>query len=685
MKKIISFVTVLTVAAMIAGPANGATAEELQAQITNLLAQLNALQAQLSALGGTTVGVPAACAGITAFNTNLTVGSTGNDVKCLQALLNTSADTQVAASGVGSAGNETTYFGPLTRAGVSKYQVKKGITPTAGYFGPITRASINPMLTAGTTTTTTTTTTTETATTCESATEGSFTVVLSGTPTGRTISAGAGIEAYGIDVSAINSDINIGRVDLQVAVVNATTAVPENPANFISAIKVYDTSVSDANLKKTYTSPVFTQDTAARWYTQLVDINFSVPKGTSKKLLIVIDTGTGIDQNRTVTLNVYGNGLRGRDCKGIDSYVALATTRVLTVQTPGTAVLTVTAGADMPTTNLIKSDATNGVQTKETILSLNAKATGGSGKLLRLEVSTLSAAGASIASTAVPSILYLYDGDTLVGTATPPTAAAAGTPAAGSDFVTFENFGGLPIAQDETKNLKVKASWNTTDSGQRLIVLNTPASTPANAAGGAFERANGQQVGVTTTAQITSNPQFISEQGVKFTFVSGVGTYTPEGTTAGIGTAKGVLTLKVKPFGGSLDMPLTLGCAATGVADGMIVDVEAQSLLVASGVASGNWEFYASTGAFVLTRDVVTNPASQDISEDQEATVTVTMSLGTPDGFGSLAGNMRFKIKDVCWSVGAVRRCNGESAGATWGLTGNMVDNWFTNTVYLVP
>jgi len=73
------------------------------------------------------------------FNRNLTVGSTGDDVKALQVWLNTNGYT-VALNGLGSLGNETTIFGQLTRAALAKFQAKAGINPSLGYFGPITRS-----------------------------------------------------------------------------------------------------------------------------------------------------------------------------------------------------------------------------------------------------------------------------------------------------------------------------------------------------------------------------------------------------------------------------------------------------------------------------------------------------------------------------------------------------------------
>lgn len=95
---------------------------------------------------------PAACVGVT-FTRNLRVGATGSDVKCLQALLNTSASTQVATTGAGSPGYESTYFGPRTLVAVQKYQAAQGWNP-AGQVGPLTRAKLNAWLSGSTTTTT---------------------------------------------------------------------------------------------------------------------------------------------------------------------------------------------------------------------------------------------------------------------------------------------------------------------------------------------------------------------------------------------------------------------------------------------------------------------------------------------------------------------------------------------------
>jgi len=140
-KSIITAAVTLTTVALIAPASVGAvTIAELQAQINLLMSQLAQLQGQTTVSGN----VPAACVGIT-FTRNLTVGSTGSDVKCLQALLNTSASTQVSVSGAGAPGMETTYFGARTLAAVRVYQAQQGWTP-ANQVGPLTRAKLNAWL-----------------------------------------------------------------------------------------------------------------------------------------------------------------------------------------------------------------------------------------------------------------------------------------------------------------------------------------------------------------------------------------------------------------------------------------------------------------------------------------------------------------------------------------------------------
>ncbi|OGZ63428.1 MAG: hypothetical protein A3C58_02325 [Candidatus Staskawiczbacteria bacterium RIFCSPHIGHO2_02_FULL_34_10] len=152
-KTIITATVALTTVAMIApGIASADVISDLQAQINSLMAQLQALQGLSSS---TSSSVPAVCVGVT-FSRNLTVGSTGADVKCMQTLMNAHG-YQLATSGAGSPGNETTFFGPRTLAKVQALQAAQGWTP-AGQVGPLTRGLLNSWLVSSTTTPTTPTT-----------------------------------------------------------------------------------------------------------------------------------------------------------------------------------------------------------------------------------------------------------------------------------------------------------------------------------------------------------------------------------------------------------------------------------------------------------------------------------------------------------------------------------------------
>lgn len=139
-KKVSSVVLSATTAIWISGSAMlipvayAQSAVDLQAQINALLAQIAALQAQLASTQGG-AGVSVSCN----FTRDLTVGVRSDDVKCLQQYLNSSG-YPVSSSGAGSSGNETTYFGSLTRSAVAKWQAASGVTPSVGYFGSKSRA-----------------------------------------------------------------------------------------------------------------------------------------------------------------------------------------------------------------------------------------------------------------------------------------------------------------------------------------------------------------------------------------------------------------------------------------------------------------------------------------------------------------------------------------------------------------
>lgn len=153
---LVSVVVVFAVATVSSVPAVHAQDDGL----ADLLRMLQETQSQLSALDGTgstattpTVTSVTSSACPYTWTRNLSMGSTGDDVRQLQQFLNGNPQTVVASTGAGSPGNETKYYGPATARAVSKFQevyasailTPLGLTKGTGGFYSSTRNHANSM------------------------------------------------------------------------------------------------------------------------------------------------------------------------------------------------------------------------------------------------------------------------------------------------------------------------------------------------------------------------------------------------------------------------------------------------------------------------------------------------------------------------------------------------------------
>lgn len=109
--------------------------------ISELQAQIAVLQAKLNVLTAIQKGATPALADC-GFTRSLFLGISGNDVKCLQKYLN-SAGFLIASSGLGSPGNETGFFGNLTKNALVRWQNANSVVPASGFFGSISRVKYN--------------------------------------------------------------------------------------------------------------------------------------------------------------------------------------------------------------------------------------------------------------------------------------------------------------------------------------------------------------------------------------------------------------------------------------------------------------------------------------------------------------------------------------------------------------
>ena len=287
------------------------------------------------------------------LTTNLTIGSTGTDVVMLQTFLESKGVLTIPA------GTSKGYFGGLTKSALASYQSMKGITPAAGFFGPITRASYNADATTvvpgnvpgcpsgamfnnmtGQPCTTTPATpgcstgamfnsmtgqpcSSTPTTPVTSGSEGTLDVRLAGSPANNAnIQTSTDVAVYGLTLKASISTVVVDRLDLQVAVVNSGST--ENPATLINMIKVWDGSTV---LKSwSVTQADFTKDVndSTVYYIRLSGLGFTVAQGATKTLTVSFTTNSGIDTDRTVTLDGYQtNSLRAVSGNNITSYYSI--------------------------------------------------------------------------------------------------------------------------------------------------------------------------------------------------------------------------------------------------------------------------------------------------------------------------------------------------------------------------
>jgi len=142
------------------------TREELIAKILEIKALLEELEIQLIGLeeiekiviaqqevrGENSGEMPSV--GCESFVGSLGKGARGQEVKCLQEVLNRDEETMVAEAGPGSLRNETDYFGSLTMDAVIRFQEKYldvvlapwDLTHGTGFVGRTTREKLNALL-----------------------------------------------------------------------------------------------------------------------------------------------------------------------------------------------------------------------------------------------------------------------------------------------------------------------------------------------------------------------------------------------------------------------------------------------------------------------------------------------------------------------------------------------------------
>jgi len=511
--------------------------------VAELQAQINALMAQLATLQGGSVQTS------TTFTMNLTVGSRGSEVVALQQVL--------VAQGhlVMPAGVAMGYFGPLTKAAVAKWQAANGVSPAVGFWGPISRAKYasmagpvvpgSPVPGPGITT---------------PGVEGTITATKAASPASGTkvYEGGSRVAVFGIELEADRSDIKVERVKLDLDATTSGNSDQQIYTKIANKIYVMDGSTVLASADLDATTVV---KEGSDYYITISGFSFLVPKDTTKVLTIALDPKASWDttyDNDTWTLTLPANGIRGVDGAGINQYSPTAALAAQSFTSAAdvvdSAALTVSLANATPAKSQVI--ANQGSSDNEldglTLAIFDFKGEKDQIKVTDLVVDLVRGGG----NVATATTAYIYDGSTLVGSAT-----VAGTSATASS-ATFSDINWI-IPADTTKSLTFKvdiddaalaADTYAVDIGVTSAVATNVTS--ENSSGSSITETGSGQGKTITIRKVGPEVSLVS----KSVTTDGVPEGNPASGVTSTSTITATFNLKIKAVGGTL----TLGTVASG-------------------------------------------------------------------------------------------------------------------------
>ena len=584
--------------------------------IAELQAQINALMAQLATLQGTTVSTG------TAITSNLTIGSTGSQVVTLQSAL--------VAQGhlVMPVGVSMGYFGSLTKAAVAKWQAANGVAPAVGYFGPLSRAKFNATVSVGATgtvpgATVGSGTTVVVGSIATPGVEGSITVSVNPSPaTGTKLYENEKMkQVMGIKLEAKTSDIRIERIKVDLD--NVTSGNADNEVYRKIANKIYVMDGSTVLGSMALNTSTVVEDGANRFIT-IAGMNFVVPKDSTKVLYLALDANSTWDSaydNDSWTLGIPVDGVRGIDGANINQYgPSTAFTREFTsaADLVDSATMAVSLNTDTPKTQAVicKASSTTDECDELEVARFNFKSTKDTVKVTDF---VLDLVRGGTTSTATSTTAYIYDGSTLVG-----SASVAGT-ALETMTATFSDIDWL-VPADTTRVLSVKLDIR--DAG----LLNTTFVASTDAADVTSENSAG--TAITETGSADGKTFNIRKVGPEITLVSKSistdGVPQAQGVTTNVSTSTLTATfnVKIKAVGGDLTLgtvastvPLMASTTSNSLTGGsFLVYRNGAADTVVSGTATSTSYAIPSTCTSVGTN-------SCTLADGSEVTIPVTFQL----------------------------------------------------------
>jgi len=601
----------LTVALWLAGTAlvvpvaQGATIEELEEQIADLLAQITALQAQLA--GG---GVSTGCY---AFARDLYNGvGSGADVTALQDYLTSTGHFTFS-------GGSTGFFGPITASAVAAWQASNGVAPAAGYFGPISRAKYNMICTpvdggpgdtgdleGG---------------------EGSFkNFELLGDPSSETVYEGDDQQVIGWQFEAQDSDLRTERVRIRF---DATSTSDNKPWKWLDEVCLWhgddEVDCEDADSSGDWSEAV--TNIYEKTFTGLREVT---REGDESQFFVAVKTPDAIDSvmdGDTVTVTLQVDAVRAMDAAGINQYGHTSIlTETFSLDTDPQGALELNIDSDDNEDRVVEVDGTNDTS-NVSLLVWEFEVDDGSVTITDLAVDLTSTNSATGEVEDQLASLSLYrDGDLV------KTESVTG---AGDQTVTFDN---IDETQDEgTEEWEIKGKVKNIDAstfveadGVQLNIDNADVTA---------EAANGDTV-TATGGTVTGGQVVFYTEGIMVAFVDASATKTVDGSAGAVDDqGEFVIRFDVTAFGSDVYVP-DGATSTTVVAGGNAGASYALTVGTVStaGVESGTLDHDGTNGANSSFK--VTKGNTQRFT----MTTSVTATTGTTDF-------VRTTLDGILWST----------------------------------